>query len=127
LAAKSGDGGGDNTVYPIDDSVVRNVKVAVGKVFRLIKFVSNDAQLEAFGDRVMDNLGLPELKFPAAAAAPDAKIVARVRKNRMRFCNTYWKIWNRSLNENRTTAQVFDLLLNNLTKTSKIISLTSVS
>jgi hypothetical protein len=93
----------------------------------LIKFVSNDTQLEAFGDMVMDNLGLPLLKFPAAAAAPDAKIVARVRKNRMRFRNTYWKFWNRSLNESRTAAQVFDLLLNILTKTSKIISLTSVS
>jgi hypothetical protein len=127
LAAKSGDGGGDNTMYPIDDSVLRNVKVAVQKVFRLIKFVSNDAQLEAFGERVMDNLGLPGLKFPATAAAPDAKIIARVRKNHMKFHNTYWKIWNCFLNENRTTAQVFDLLLNILTKTLKIISLTSVS
>jgi Cdc6-like AAA superfamily ATPase len=127
LAAKSGDGGGDNTMYPIDNSVVRNVKVAVQKVFRLIKFVSNDAQLEAFGERVMDNLGLHELKLPDAAGAPDAKIVAKVRKNCMRFCNMYWKIWNRFLNENRTTSQVFDLLLNILTKTSKIISLTLVS
>lgn len=123
LAAKSGDGGGDNTVYPIDDSLVRNVKVAVGKVFRLIKFVSNDTQLIAFGDMVMNNVGLSELKFPAEGAAPDAKILARVRKNRMRFRNTYWKIWNRTLNESRTNAQVFDLLLNILTKTSKIISL----
>jgi hypothetical protein len=127
LAAKSGDGGGDNTMYPIDNSVVRNVKVAVQKVFRLIKFVSNDAQLEAFGERVMDNLGLHKLKLPAAAAAPDAKIAAKARKNHMRFCNMYWKIWNRFLNENRTTAQVFDLKLNILTKTSKIISLTLVS
>jgi hypothetical protein len=80
--------------------------------------------LEAFGEMVMDNLGLHKLKLPAVA---DAKMVAKVRKNCMRFCNTYWKISNRFLNENRTTAQVFDLKLNILTKTSKIISLTSVS
>jgi hypothetical protein len=101
--------------------------VVVQKVFRLIKFVSNDAQLEAFGEMVMDNLGIPEMKLPAVAAAPDAKNIAKVRKNRVAFRNTYCKTWRTFLNENRTTAQVFDLQLNILTKSLEILSLTLVS
>jgi chromosome segregation ATPase len=108
-AANSGDVGGKEDSYEIEDSTIKNIKVTVQKVFRMIKFVSTDAQLEKFGDMVMDNLGISQLKKPDGVVAPDAKALANVRRNRVAFRNTYCKFWNRYLNESRTTAQVFDL------------------
>jgi hypothetical protein len=106
LAAKSG-GVGDDSMFQFEESIAKNIKVTVQTVFRLIKFVSSDKQLELFGDMVMNNLGIKELKFPAAPADP--KNVEKVRMNRVAFRNTYHKIWRTYLNEDRATAQVFDL------------------
>ena len=100
----------DHTVrtrYEKQDHVLKSerslVKAATKKVYRTVKFINTDDQLQKFGDLVMDATNIEDLQF----SEKDTKVQkATIRNNRSAFRDDHEKYWISTLNELRNYNQV---------------------
>lgn len=82
----------------------QEVVIAAAKhIYRSVKFLNNNAQLETFGNMVMDKTNLPHLQVVEGMSAVEELMT---KKQREVFRAKYEKLWVKTINDQRNYNQV---------------------
>jgi hypothetical protein len=92
-----------NADDPLSEAMCAQVKIAVKKLFRTDKFIHTDKQSMAYGLKVINLMGMPEMLLEDGDSEERTQAVHAARAY---FLKKYAPVWTSALNENRNYVQV---------------------